>query len=70
MHKVTLEIKLVSKREDEIGNLTHNFNRMAHSLAQSQNNLIQTNSMLEEKVTERTKELEEINKTLDHRGAF
>ena len=62
-----LEIELVSKREDEIGNLTHNFNRMARSLVQSQNNLLQTNSMLEEKVAERTKELAEINKTLDHR---
>ena len=62
-----LNIMLSSSRKDEIGELTLNFNRMAESLAKSQNELKNSNAFLEQKVEERTKELEEINHTLDER---
>ena len=62
-----LNIELISSRQDEIGDLTHSFNAMARSLETSQKALINSNVLLEEKVEERTKELEEINQNLDER---
>jgi C4-dicarboxylate-specific signal transduction histidine kinase len=67
MTRGELEVQLISERADEIGELTQNFNIMAQGLSKIQNELKNTNAMLEEKVALRTRELEEINKTLDHR---
>lgn len=62
-----MEVTFYSSRKDEIGELTNNFNVMAQSLLKSQNELKNSNALLEQKVEERTRALEEINKTLDER---
>jgi two-component system, NtrC family, sensor kinase len=62
-----MEVTFYSSRKDEIGELTNNFNAMAQSLLKSQNELKNSNALLEQKVEERTRALEEINKTLDER---
>lgn len=62
-----MNVQLSSVRQDEIGELTQNFNIMAEALRESQTQLINSNVILEKKVEERTRELEEINRTLDER---
>jgi len=67
MAQGNMQITLDSTRQDEIGELTRNFSAMAESLSQSQQELKNSNFILEQKVEERTRELEEINHTLDER---
>lgn len=53
------------KRNDEIYELTDSFNIMARYLKSNEEELIKSKNELEVKVIERTKELEELNKSLD-----
>jgi len=55
------------QRNDEIGQLSDSFNQMVQSLRESRERLRHYNEELERKVTERTHELDELNRTLDHR---
>ncbi len=54
-------------RNDEIGDLSHSFNQMVQALAENRRQLENVNLDLEIKVTERTQELDELNRTLDQR---
>ncbi|UCD17351.1 MAG: HAMP domain-containing protein [Candidatus Zixiibacteriota bacterium] len=47
------------RRQDEIGQLSESFNRMIESLKQSQDEIEEYNRTLEEKIIERTRELED-----------
>jgi two-component system, NtrC family, sensor kinase len=51
-------------RGDEIGNLAESFNRMIESLKQSQEEIEEYNRTLEEKIIERTRELEDAQSQL------
>ncbi len=55
------------KRNDEIGLLSRSFNQMVDALQQSRDQLENYNQELELKVAERTRELDELNRTLDQR---
>jgi two-component system NtrC family sensor kinase len=55
------------QRNDEIGQLSQNFNKMVDALQQSRDQLQDSNQELERKVSERTRELDELNRTLDQR---
>jgi len=52
------------QRSDEIAELAGAFNTMAHTLLEQQENIRQANASLEEKVQERTIELETLNRRL------
>lgn len=54
-------------RNDEIGDLSRSFNQMVQALAENRRQLENVNLDLEIKVTERTQELDELNRTLDQR---
>ena len=54
-------------RNDEIGQLSNSFNQMVDALQHSRDQLQDYNQELERKVAERTSELDELNRTLDHR---
>ncbi|MDX9839533.1 MAG: HAMP domain-containing protein, partial [Azoarcus sp.] len=54
-------------RQDEIGQLSRSFNQMVDALQQSRTQVRFYNQALEQKVAERTHELDELNRTLDQR---
>lgn len=54
-------------RNDEIGQLSRSFNQMVDALAENRHRLENINQELEVKVTARTRELDELNQTLDQR---
>jgi len=53
-----LDVYVPAKSADELGLLTHTFNHMTQRLAESQSEVANYQHTLEEKVTQRTKELE------------
>ena len=55
------------KRDDEIGQLSRSFNLMVDALQKSRDQLQESNIELERKVAIRTRELDELNRTLDQR---
>lgn len=59
-----LKPRIQVNREDEIGILVDSFNRMADQLQKSFSQLAQANQTLEDKVAQRTRELEAANKAL------
>ncbi|WP_051044483.1 diguanylate cyclase domain-containing protein [Pleurocapsa sp. PCC 7319] len=65
-----VDSKLVQEGENqsirELGVLAQAFNHMAQHLELSFNNLAQTNAELEQRVADRTKELEQANQELEH----
>lgn len=62
-----LDVRVEIDRKDEIGDLSHNFNKMVDALAENRRRLENVNLDLEIKVAERTQALDELNRTLDHR---
>jgi len=62
-----LGARVAIRRNDEIGQLSNSFNQMVDALQQSRDRLQDSNQELERKVAERTSELDELNRTLDHR---
>lgn len=64
-----LDQRVDDKRRDEIGDLNRTFNAMADELACSHNKLIKLNAELEDRVLQRTTELEEANKRLAEMAA-
>ena len=62
-----LSAQVQINRQDEIGQLSDSFNQMVQALRQSREHLRHYNEELELKVTERTHELDELNRTLDQR---
>jgi methyl-accepting chemotaxis protein len=62
-----LEAHVRIVRKDEIGQLSTSFNQMVDALQESRSALQNNNQELERKVTERTHELDELNRTLDLR---
>jgi len=62
-----LNVRVEIDRKDEIGDLSHNFNRMVDALADNRKRLENVNLELEIKVAERTQALDELNRTLDQR---
>ncbi len=59
-----LEARVETNRRDEIGDLTRSFNAMADELARSHVQLVSLNAELENRVLQRTRELEEANRQL------
>ncbi len=59
-----LDIRIPAKAQDEIGMLTEDFNQMAQVMKQDRDKLDEYMRTLEERVRERTLELEEKNNTL------
>lgn len=57
---------VISKRDDELGLLTRRFNGMAHNLIAARDELALANAQLEEKVRQRTAELETLTERLQH----
>jgi diguanylate cyclase (GGDEF)-like protein len=64
-----LEARVETKRRDEIGDLTRSFNAMADQLACSHTQLLNLNAELEDRVSRRTKELEQVNRQLSEMAA-
>ena len=64
-----LSHRVIIKRRDELGELADAFNRMADTVERQQADIKQINAGLEEKIQDRTAELERLNKRL-HRGDF
>lgn len=62
-----LDAHVAITRKDEIGDLSRSFNQMVDALAENRRQLENVNLDLEIKVTERTQELDELNRTLDQR---
>jgi signal transduction histidine kinase len=62
-----LEARVHTDRADEIGQLANSFNQMVDALRLNRNKLQSYNQELEFKVAERTRDLDELNKTLDQR---
>ncbi len=62
-----LDVRVNVTRRDEIGQLARSFNQMVHALAENRHRLENVNQELEVKVAERTRELDELNRTLDQR---
>lgn len=54
-------------RNDEIGVLSESFNQMVLSLKESKEHLEHYNDELEQEVARRTRQLDELNRSLDHR---
>ena len=59
-----LDTRVGIQRRDEVGELASAFNVMADELAGSHNQLVKLNAELEDRVLQRTKDLEEANKLL------
>jgi signal transduction histidine kinase len=57
------------KREDEIGLLARSFNAMAFNLSAIQDALVQANEQLEQKVAQRTRQLQMLNTQLENEMA-
>jgi diguanylate cyclase (GGDEF)-like protein len=64
-----LGTRVETKRRDEIGELTRSFNSMADELASSHNQLVKLNAELEDRVLQRTTELEKANEQLAEMAA-
>ncbi len=64
-----LDIRVDDRRRDEIGVLSRSFNGMADELANSHNQLLKLNAELEDRVLQRTLELEKANKQLAETAA-
>jgi len=64
-----LDARVETKRRDEIGDLTRSFNTMADELARSHNQLVKLNAELEDRVLQRTNELEKANRQLSEMAA-
>jgi diguanylate cyclase (GGDEF)-like protein len=64
-----LDTRVESSRRDEIGELTRSFNSMADELANSHNQLVKLNAELEDRVLQRTTELERANELLAEMAA-
>jgi diguanylate cyclase (GGDEF)-like protein len=64
-----LKTRVETTRRDEIGELTRSFNSMADELASSHNQLVKLNAELEDRVLQRTTELEQANKQLAEMAA-
>jgi diguanylate cyclase (GGDEF)-like protein len=64
-----LETRVEGARRDEIGDLSRSFNAMADTLATSHQQLIQQSAELEERVRQRTTELEQVNRQLQEMAA-
>ena len=62
-----LDIQIVNHSNDETGELIENFNRMVRRLKESQERLRSTNKILEERVAERTRDLQHLNEQLEER---
>ncbi len=62
-----LDVTVISSRDDEIGDLFLNFKQMVSALKHSKQQQENYNQHLEIEVRRRTKELNELNKNLDHR---
>jgi len=62
-----LDIMVQTRRKDEIGELVESFNRMIQNLRDNQTQLRTANRMLEEKVQQRTRELEQLNTQLEEK---
>jgi signal transduction histidine kinase len=62
-----LNVKAESNRDDEIGNLFTRFNQMVAALKQAKENLENYNQQLKQEVSNRTSELDELNRNLDQR---
>jgi methyl-accepting chemotaxis protein len=60
-----LEVSLPVKNQDELGYITHNFNKMTSYLNDAKDQLEDYASHLEEKVKERTTKLEQTNEELE-----
>jgi diguanylate cyclase (GGDEF)-like protein len=59
-----LETRVAGTRRDEIGDLSRSFNSMADRLAASHQQLTQQSAELEQRVRQRTKDLEKVNRQL------
>jgi diguanylate cyclase len=64
-----LDTRVEAKRRDEIGDLARSFNVMADELAHSHNQLVKLNAELEDRVLQRTTELERANRQLAEMAA-
>ncbi len=64
-----LDQRVDDKRRDEIGDLNRTFNAMADELESSHTKLVKLNAELEDRVLQRTTELEEANKRLAEMAA-
>lgn len=64
-----LEARVETTRRDEIGDLTRSFNAMADELARSHGQLLSLNAELEDRVLQRTRELEKANRQLAEMAA-
>ncbi len=62
-----LDIQVSNRSNDETGELIANFNRMVQRLKESQERLRSTNKILEERVAERTRDLQRLNEQLEMR---
>lgn len=62
-----LSARVSVSRSDEIGQLANNFNQMVEALEQNRARLQNYHQALERDVATRTHELDELNRTLDHR---
>ena len=62
-----LDIQVSKRSKDETGELIENFNRMVRRLQESQERLRSTNKILEERVAERTRDLQRLNEQLEMR---
>ncbi len=65
--KGKLSIRIPTGRKDETGELISNFNTMIRKLRESQMKLRSTNRLLEERVEQRTKDLQKLNEELEER---
>lgn len=64
-----LDTRVEVRRRDEIGELAQSFNGMADELAVSHNQLVKLNAELEDRVLQRTTELEKANRQLAEMAA-
>lgn len=65
-----LNAHVAIERDDEIGQLSQSFNQMVDALAENRHRLENVNQELETKVAARTRELDELNQSLDQRIRF
>jgi len=59
-----LSIRVSEERRDEIGDLSRSFNAMSGELSRSHDQLVKLNAELEDRVRDRTRQLEELNHQL------
>jgi diguanylate cyclase (GGDEF)-like protein len=67
--KGSMDVRVESKRRDEVGQLTTTFNMMADELASSHGKLVELNAELEDRVAKRTQALEAANERLKELAA-